>query len=71
LSGSFAIKVVIIGDVDGNDTIDLRDAILVLKMISALPPGTAIYYGADIDGDARIGTAEIIYILQRIAQLRN
>lgn len=71
LSGSFVIKVVIIGDIDGNDTIDLRDAILVLKIISALPPGTAVYNGADVDGDERIGTTEIIYILQRIAQLRD
>lgn len=70
-SGSFAIKIVMKGDLDGNDIVDLRDAILALKMISALPTGMDVYSGADLNGDERIGMAEILYILQRIAQMRN
>jgi hypothetical protein len=71
-SGSFAIKIVMKGDLDGSDIVDLRDAILALQVVSqTLPPGTDIYGSADVNGDERIGTAEILYILQRIAQMRN
>jgi hypothetical protein len=70
-SGSFAIRIVLKGDIDGSGMIDLGDAILALKTISkTLPPGTDIYNGADVNGDERIGMDEIIYILQRIGQMR-
>jgi hypothetical protein len=60
------------GDVDGNLSIDLADAILALRIVagSALPnPGVATAT-SDVNNDRRIGIEEVIYILQKVANSR-
>ena len=57
------------GDVDGNNNVNLIDAILALKVVAGLNP-TGINPGADVNGDGKIGLAEVIYILQYVAGLR-
>ena len=59
------------GDIDGNGTVGLSDAILALKCASdsaATIVGPAA--GTDADGDRMIGLAEAVYILQKLAGLR-
>ena len=58
------------GDVDGSGTLDLQDAVLICAVLAGVPHGSIIYTQADVDGDAKIGLPEIIYVLQRIAGIR-
>ncbi len=55
------------GDVDYSKTVDLRDAMLALKAACGAYPSD-IYFGADADGDGKIGLAEASYILELIAE---
>jgi parallel beta-helix repeat protein len=57
------------GDMNYDKVIDLADAILAIKALAGLnPPG--INAGVDINGDGKIGAAEVIYILQKVAGVR-
>jgi hypothetical protein len=56
------------GDLDRNQRVDLADAILAVRVPADLPSSAEA--GNDIDGDGRIGLAEVIYILQPTAGLR-
>lgn len=61
---------VIRGDVNDDGFVTLADAILALKAVSGLrPAGTYAVVGVNADG--KIGVAEVIYILQKAAELRN
>ncbi len=57
------------GDVNADCSLDLTDAITALKVLSGqdLP---FISQNADINGDGRIGLAEVVYILQKVSGLR-
>lgn len=61
------------GDIDENGLIDLRDAIIVLQVISGMTPaGIRSDYTsstADADGNSKIGVAEAIYVLQEVSGL--
>jgi hypothetical protein len=57
------------GDVDHNQSIDLRDVILSLQITSGLTPEW-LYPDADVNGDEHIGLAEALYALQVLAGLR-
>ncbi len=57
------------GDIDSGGTVDIADAILVIQIMS----GTEVYsvnLYADINGDGKIGLEEVVYILQKIAEIR-
>lgn len=57
------------GNINGDDRIDLQDAVLALQALSNMgPPGLDLT--ADVDGDGRIGLAEAIYALQWASSLR-
>ena len=57
------------GDADGDQDVDLTDALLVFKaMIGA--DATGIQSDADVNGDGKIGVAEVVFVLQTIAGLR-
>ncbi len=59
------------GDVNGDRTVTLADAILALQIAAGVTPaGQAVTNTADINNDGRIGMAEAIYILQKMAGLR-
>ena len=57
-----------IGDVDGNHLVDIRDAVMFLQVVAGVNPGVsksaALFYGD------KIGIPEVIYILQRVAGVR-
>jgi hypothetical protein len=57
------------GDVNGDDHIDLTDAMLVLKILAGLSGGNISIY-ADVNGDKKIGIEELEYILQVVAGLK-
>lgn len=52
------------GDIDGNGTVDLTDAVLAMKIITDLH-SAGLNFGGDVDGNNRIGMPEFIYILQK------
>jgi hypothetical protein len=60
------------GDINGDRTVDLTDALLALKIINGLDAiGILADYaesGADVNGDGRIGVEEVIYALQAVAE---
>lgn len=55
------------GDIDGNDGVDLKDAISGLKILIGLPQ-SLINKGADVNHDQKIGNEEVIYILKEISE---
>jgi len=60
------------GDVNGDDTIDLADAILSLKVACGMDmSGETIMPSADVNGDNKIGLAEMLYVLQNAVGLRD
>ena len=56
-----------LGDIDHSGIVDLGDAILALKILAGIVTGQT-YTDADIDGDGKIGLAEVLYILQHISR---
>ena len=58
------------GDVNGDCQVDLTDAVLAFEVVIGLEPGEPVLVGADVNGDGKIGVAEVLYILQVIANLR-
>jgi len=64
-------SLIFIPDIDGNNTINLKDAISGLRIISRMTTNETIYIEADINGDQKIGTEEILYILKTISVLKS
>ncbi len=58
------------GDLNGDGSVDVADAIVVLQLMSDRKPSGIGGVEADVDGDGKIGMAELIYILQKAADLR-
>ena len=63
------LKLIAGGDVNSDGVIDLKDAVLVLQILSQFLPA-GIDKDADVNGDGVIGAQEAIYILQKLALLR-
>ncbi|MCP4347222.1 MAG: amidohydrolase family protein [Desulfobacterales bacterium] len=64
----FSVSVVqaFVGDINDDGTIDLKDAILAIRICSGFSPAN-VYKEADVNEDGRIGTEEAIYTLQVIS----
>jgi len=63
------------GDVNGDCTVDLADAILVLKVLTGVDSSGLIRpdyntSGTEVDGDNKAGIEEVIYIFQAVSELR-
>ncbi len=56
------------GDVNGDGTVNLEDAVAVLKLLSGLPAGN-ICLSADVNGDMQIGFEELLFILRKATEL--
>ncbi|GBC59361.1 hypothetical protein DENIS_0300 [Desulfonema ishimotonii] len=66
ITASFKVRVP--GDVNKDDSADLQDAILILQVLSGTDTsGLTISTDGDVDGDGRIGMAEVVYILRKVA----
>ncbi len=57
------VEVVPSGDIDGNQKIDLRDAVLALKILTDVQPGDVTVHLADVNEDHKIGVQELVFIL--------
>jgi hypothetical protein len=68
VSGGQDVQVVQ-GDINGDGFVTLIDAIIALKGLIGTGPAW-VDKGADVNGDGKIGMAEVIYILQKAAELR-
>lgn len=55
------------GDINGDEHVDLADAVLSLKVQVGQPAGGSLDPSADIDADGRIGPAEALYALRKTA----
>ncbi len=62
------------GDLNGDNIVNLTDAILALQVINGLHPALLrsdyVVSGTDVNGDNQVGMEELIYILQDEAELR-
>jgi len=67
---ALAIKVIAAGDMNGDGSVNLIDAITALRIASRMDVAAPPHMPADVDGDGKIGLAEVIYILQMMAELR-
>ncbi len=54
------------GDVNGDKVLDLKDAILALKIVAGAAGNAAINLPADVNGDGNIDVEEAVYVLQNI-----
>jgi len=61
---------VLCGDVTGDGAIDLADAVSALRLLAGGAAGQPSQWEADADGDARVGLEEVVYVLQRVAEMR-
>ena len=58
------------GDVNGDSLVMLDDAIVVLKVLAGINESNTIFIHADVNGNGTIGTEELIYILQKVADFQ-
>jgi len=59
------------GDLDGNDAVELEDAILALMVLSNTTITGTISLDNEVDDDNKVGLPEAIYIMEKIAGLRD
>ncbi len=58
------------GNVNGDETVDLTDAIIVLKVLAGVPVTYTNMLAADMDENNVIDLAEAVFILHRVAGIR-
>jgi len=61
---------VALGNVNGDEEIDLVDVILALQLAAGFTPEATIYKTADVNQDEKIGLEEAIFNLQVVSQIR-
>jgi len=66
LTSGFVIR----GDTDGDSKVTLADAIIAFQVLLDMDPA-GVQIESDVNGDNKIGMEEVVYILQRVADLRN
>ena len=59
------------GDLNADDELNLEDAVLALMILSGNTVGTGISLDREVDGDGKVGLADAIYILEKVAGLRD
>jgi len=57
------------GDINGDSTVDLIDAILGLQILVGIEPSATVSISADFNDDGRIGLEEVISVLRKMAGL--
>ena len=56
------------GDVDKSETVVLSDAVIALRIVNELDPGTNVNRAADVNADGKIGMEEAVYVLKLTAE---
>jgi hypothetical protein len=60
----------ILGDLDGNRSLGLEDAILGLRVLSNSDSNETVSLVREADKDGKIGLSDVLYVLQSLADLR-
>ena len=55
---------------DPNEDINLQDAIIAMRIMAGFAPGGNICMDSDVNNDNTIGTEEMLFILQKVSELR-
>jgi hypothetical protein len=58
------------GDLNGDNAVDMADCIQAIRIMNGASAAAADVMAADVNGDGKIGMAEVVYILQKAAGLR-
>jgi hypothetical protein len=58
------------GDVNGDCVVNIADAVSTLRLIAGMDELGPSTKKADVNGDGRVGSEELIWILQEISGLR-
>jgi hypothetical protein len=66
----FALTAARPGDLNGDNAVDMADCILAIRILNGASAGTADVMAADVNGDAKIGLQDVLYILQKAAGVR-
>ena len=69
-SVTVTVKEIIPGDIDGDGTPGLKDAILALQVLAGMSPSD-VHAVADVNGDEKIGMEEVIYVLRVAANMKD
>lgn len=64
------VEATIKGDANHDGSVEILDAILVLRALSGGGSPLLVHWGADADGDGRLGIADAVHVLQKAAGLR-
>lgn len=59
------------GDVNADDRVDMIDMVLLLQIFAGIQTDKPVFPGTDINGDAKTGLAELIFIIRSIAGFQN
>lgn len=65
--GAFEFSGVAQGDIDGNGTVELGDAILGLQLLSQQNYSGSIELQSDVNDDSQIGMGEVLFIIKKVA----
>jgi len=66
-----AVEVRQFGNVDGMGGVNLADAVFSLRIVVGLPPTGTPKMENEVNGDAKIGIEEAVYVLQWISGLKS
>jgi hypothetical protein len=66
----FALAAARPGDLNGDNAVDMADCILAIRIMSGADSGAGDVMSADVNGDGKIGLQDVLYILQKAANLR-
>ncbi len=58
------------GDVNSDEHVDLKDAVLALQVMDGMSPSIPDGRDGDVNNDDKIGLEEAVYILQKTAKQR-
>ncbi len=58
------------GDINNDTRVDLNDAILAMQVISGFSSAQLVTANADVNSNGKIGLEEVIFILQKVAEMR-
>ncbi len=60
-----------LGDLDGDGTVEIQDAIVALQVVSGSTPASLTDWHGDVNGNQKIDLSEAIFALQYVAGLRD
>ncbi len=56
------------GDVNGDGEVDLKDAVLCLKVLAGISDTAEVRLATDVNDDGRIGFEELFFVLEKLAE---